>query len=63
MNGLKYQRNLKMKKLVESLETLAEYCDKRCDNGQFNFLCKHYFNYGTMHGFAESALRVLKKNV
>ena len=51
----------RQQKLIKALETLKEYCDKKCDMCQLKFVCMHYFDYGTMGGYADSALRMLKK--
>lgn len=47
--------------LIKALETLKEYCDKQCDMCRLKFVCMHYFDYGTMGGYADSALRMLRK--
>lgn len=50
------------KELIEAAETFKKYCDRQCKTCVLNFVCMNFFDYGTMYGFADSVVRILRRH-
>lgn len=47
--------------VIKAFEIIRHWCEKGCEDCPLALACEHYFDYGTMYGFSDTAMRLLKK--